>query len=127
MVVILHLKLGFMMTTYIDGSELNKYCSVEDKDLNDLLQEVRKLTDNKIFLRKVTRTENPLFRKKVVHVYYELLSTISAFSPNTNEVMVINFCQDWEWSINSIVKKSYIVTYLLGMLSGYAYATEKTN
>jgi hypothetical protein len=40
---------------------------------------------------------------------------------NDIDAQVINFPQSHEWSINTMVDKSYIMTYFLGMLSGQNY------
>ena len=106
-----------MISSYYCQEELEKFTTVEDKQLNDLLQEIRNKISVHFYLQTITRTERPLFRKPKVFVYYQMLLSHTKRDLDTvQEVQIINFCQDHAWSINTIVTKSYVVTFFLGML-----------
>jgi hypothetical protein len=111
------------MYTYLSKSEIELAQTVSNKDINDLLQEVNKRFGLRYLVREFPHTEKRLFKKPVLHKYYSLyalhshIKDLSAVK-SVEEVQCVNFCQDHEWSINSTVKASYIITYLLGILCG---------
>lgn len=105
-----------MIQTYLRPEEKEKMKSVGDKEIDELLKEVNEIFADRYFISEQSRTEKPFLRKKRVLWYYSLYAQLL---PDGMEVININFCQDHDCSINTLVKKSYIVTYLLGMLSGW--------
>lgn len=107
------------MYTYLSQSEREKWVSVEDKDINELLQEVRGTFGNEHLISSRQVVGKRFLRKPITKTLY------SIYVGKDVEVQVINFCQEHAWSINSDVTKSYVITYLLGMLTGYAYVMQK--
>lgn len=104
--------------TYYSEEEQVKYRTVEDKDINDLLIELNKRVGNKYFVRSFQipikkRFFNSWFRSRKYQTHYSVYASLGGMA-----CQVINFCQDHDWSINTMVRKSYIVTYLLGILCG---------
>lgn len=100
------------MSTYYNDYELEKFKSVTNKELNELLQEVRSI-DDRYYLQERTYITKKRFKKPVEHFYYTLL-----FQHNGVECQVVNFAQDSSCSINSGVSASYIFTYFFGLLTG---------
>lgn len=81
------------MVSYYNDSELEKAKTVTDKELNELLQEVR-AKDDRYYLQEKKYTIKKWFRKPVEKTYYTLL-----FNTYSCECQIINFCQDHEYSI----------------------------
>ena len=108
-----------MMVSYYNDNELEKAKTVTDKELNELLQEVRAKDDN-YYLQERKITTKKWFKKPVEKTYYTLLFRIYSC-----ECQIINFCQDHEYSINGTVTKSYIYTLFCGFLNGYKSALAK--
>jgi hypothetical protein len=102
-----------MITTFLTEEEVNKFKSSTDKEINDLLVEVNHYFD-KFLVQEKDYTIKRFFFKTEKRKLYTLYSLLN----RAGEVQIINFCQDWNWSINTDVPKSYIVTYFLGILSG---------
>lgn len=100
------------MSSYYNDNELEQFKSVTNKELNELLQEIR-LIDDRYYLQERSFITMKLFKKPVEHFYYTLL-----FQYNGVECQVINFAQDSNCSINSGVSASYIFTYFFGLLTG---------
>lgn len=99
-------------TTYYSESQL-QVLAPKDKELNELLEEVNARNSHKFYITERERVKTRWFRKPIVTKSYELLVDLKY-----GEYQVINFAQEWDWSINLEVSKSYIVTYLLGFLGG---------
>jgi hypothetical protein len=109
-----------MMCSYYDSNELEMAKKVKDKELNELLQDVR-AKDDRYYLQERTWLEKRgLFKKSVEKTGYTLLLNISG-----TECQVINFCQDHEWSINPNVSKSYIHALFCGWLNGFKIGQEQ--
>jgi hypothetical protein len=107
-----------MMCTYLSSWEAEKFTTVSNPELNKLFQEVRDAFPGKFLLRELMiQRRRGFFTSWFVsakeETMYELYGVLSL-----PEVQVINFCRDWEWSINSVVPKSYIMTYFYGLLVG---------
>src|ERR1700761_7758197 len=111
-----------MICTWYNKEERDKLKSTSDKNINDLLKEVNVAFGDKYFIREFSISVKKLFRSTQTIKKYTLYSHLCY-----DEVMCINFCQDWDWSINTQVSKSYIITYLLGIMSGYQQTKLKTN
>jgi hypothetical protein len=111
------------MCTYLTMDELKKFTSVNDTEVNDLLQKVRENFDGKFLLEtrnyKRKRTffsswlSNEPQETTLYTLYYDLLG---------GEVQVINFASDnTESSIHTHVTKATIMNYFMGMLNGFKY------
>ena len=109
-----------MMCSYYTSEELEKAKKVEDKELNELLQEVREKDDNYFLLERSFKVKQGWFKKSIERVGYTLL-----YSLGSVECQVINFAQDHEWSINGTVSKAYIHTLFCGFLNGYIQGEKK--
>ena len=113
-----------MITTWINQEEQKHYSSVEDKELNEVFQEVRERLDKRFLIQTVRYDRRTLwqrlisdYRKNVGNVYalYMMTGTIDA--------QVINFAPiEGTWSINTSVTKGQLMTYFFGLLGGYDYA-----
>jgi hypothetical protein len=107
-----------MICTFLSESEIKRYSQVSDKGLNTLFQEVRENFDNRYLLREITVKKKrgfftSWFKEVKDETHYELYAHLDSI-----EVQVINFCIDWEYSINTVVPKSYIMAYFYGLLTG---------
>lgn len=106
------------ITTWISEWEKPSLSKVEDKELDELFQEVRQEFPGK-FLIQTTRYDRRTWFDKLtgnwiktgkLYTLYVMLDDI--------EAQVINFPpQEGNWSINTAVPKSYIMTYFFGLLS----------
>lgn len=103
-----------MITSYYNKSELEAAKKVSDKELNELLQELRGIDDRYYLIEKNITVKNGWFKKPSEIFCYTLLFRISGM-----ECQIINFCQDHEWSINTTVSKSYIHTLFCGYINGF--------
>lgn len=103
-----------MICTYLTESEFERWTKVSDKELDEIFQEVRTIFGNNYFISERKYTTKRWFRKPVEKTLYSLY--VITHKP---EVQEINFCQEWEYSINTSVPRSYMITYLLGMLAGH--------
>lgn len=108
------------MCTWLRDDEFKKFETVGDEYINGLLQEVRSLADNRYLLQEKEGFRKTWLGKPKPYALYTLYIWLQG-----SEVHVVNFCQDHEWSINSTVTKSYMVTFLLGILAGVDI--QKTN
>lgn len=106
------------ITTWISEHEKPSLSQVDDEELNELFQEVRKKFPGK-FLIQTTRYDRRNWLDKLMgswiktgklYTLYYMLDHIDA--------QVINFPpQEGTWSINTAVPKSYIMTYFFGLLN----------
>lgn len=103
------------MYTYISDHNRRDWASVKDNYINKLLQEVREKFDNNYLIQEREFTTKKWFRKPVTTILYDI------YYGKGVEVQCINFCRDGEQTLNPMVSKSYVVTFLLGMLNGYDY------
>ena len=101
------------MTCWLSDDEFKKYRQVDDIEINELLCEVNKKTNNNFLIKERVFVVKKLFRKPQPKILYEMFCVRL-----DSEVMVVNFCTERESSINTYVPKSYIITYLLGILTG---------
>lgn len=102
-----------MICSWLTDAEFKLYETVSDKYLNELLQEVRALSNNKYCMQERAGELKGWFGKRTKYAFYILY-----YSLGGGQVQQINFCQDHEWSINPWVSKSYMVILLLGILAG---------
>ena len=109
-----------MMCSYYNADELDMAKKVNDKELNELLQDVRAKDDRYYLQEKTFEVEQGWFKKPIQKTGYTLLLNIGGM-----ECQIINFCQDHEWSINGTVSKSYIHTLFCGWLNGFKRAENK--
>lgn len=99
------------MYTYITDQDIERWSKVKDKDLNELLQEVRAIDSRYMIYEHLVITKRWL--KKEQHSMLYSLRVRDGY-----QARVINFAQDRKWSINELVTKSYIMTYMYGLLTG---------
>jgi hypothetical protein len=105
--------------TYYRDEEIEKLLKTSDPDINELLDELNSKIKYPYFIQE--REVHPkrgfftswFTRAKPFKVY-----SLYAKIDSSMEVQAINFCQEHDWSLNMSVRKSYIVTYLLGILCG---------
>jgi hypothetical protein len=104
-----------MMCTYYNEHEVERHLTVSDKDIDELLQEVNKKRPEgrKFFIRQSDYCKRKFLKKPEIITLYSLYAQLGG-----GEAQCINFCQEHEWSINTNVRKSYIITFLLGFLAG---------
>lgn len=108
------------MVSYYYESELEDAKKVSDKELNQLLQEIREKDDRYYLIERKYNIKKGWFKKPTEEIRYTLLFNICG-----SECQIVNFCQDHEWSINGKVSKSYIYTLFFGWLNGYKRGQEK--
>lgn len=101
-----------MITSYYSDFELKGLTKVSDCELNELFQEFRK-KEGGYFLKEFEIIKKRFFKKSTKVIRYTLLKRITE-----GECQVINFNQDHS-SINTIVDKSYIITFFYGYLNGF--------
>lgn len=109
-----------MMVSYYNESELEAAKKVSDKELNELLQEIREKDDRYYLIERKFTIKNGWFKKHTEKIGYTLL-----FNTHSCECQIVNFCQDHELSINGTVSKSYIYTLFCGWLNGYKRVQER--
>jgi hypothetical protein len=102
-----------MISCYISHEELSRFRS-NDAEIDELLQELNQRQQVcTYYVSQSVRLRKRRFRKDLRINTYEL------YVERTNgEVQVINFAQESEYTIHTSVAKSYIKTYLLGILTG---------
>lgn len=111
-----------MITTFLTQSEIEAYTSVEDRELNELLQYARKATDNCILIEVVRSVvTRRLFRANTVEKFYTVYWTNK---DQDREVIITNF-YGGESSIRTVVPKEVCMHYLVGLLTGVDYGGEK--
>lgn len=104
-----------MTCTYLSHREIDDYKKVQDKDLNELFQEVQMEFDNRYLIREQQIEEKSFFGKPRKRTLYMLYSVLSL-----PEVQIFNFPieHDADWSINMLVPRQMIMTYFYGLLNG---------
>lgn len=106
-----------MITTWISEHEVKEYSQVTDEELNELFQEVRKLFKNTYLLQE-NRIDTRNFWRKLLGDTNPNIVVYTLYVGSGIDYQVINFCQDHSWSINTGVRKSYIMTYFFGLING---------
>lgn len=101
--------------TYINDSDRERWSKVEDKELNDLFQEVRKLDKRFLLSCNDILVKRSWFRKPIIKKVYCLYIDMGG------DAKCVNFAQEHLWSINTDVAKSYIMTYFFGYITGRRY------
>lgn len=100
------------VTTYLSHQERESWKQVKDKELNELLQEMRQidkgwLIETRLFVNKrFFKTET--FERYSLYCDFGIEAQIINFPPNTSEAS----------SINTVVSRDMIMSYLLGYLAG---------
>jgi len=105
--------------SWYNEHELKQFSTVEDPEINKLLQEVREKTDNRFFIQELPvylKTGNIFNRKEKKIERYQLMLLV-----NPGECQIINFYVSPEWSINTTVEKPLIMAYLYGLLCGTSF------
>lgn len=101
--------------TFISEEEAQKYTKVQEKDLNELLQEVR-LFDDKLHIKECVYPEYRKFFRKISP--YEVRYVL--YSINGTEAQILNFPiskKDNEFN-RSGYSYSQTITYLYGLING---------
>lgn len=107
-----------MITTWINEEEKKAFSHVDDKELDELLQEIRKEFDNK-FLIQTTRYDHRTLWDRLTSNYMKTGKSYTLYVMlDKMEAQVMNFPQSHKWSINTAVDKSYIMTFFFGLLNG---------
>jgi hypothetical protein len=99
--------------TFLNDQERANWAKVADKDVNDLLQELR-LNDTNIYVSERVSEIRRWFRKPLIIKRYEM------YIDSNYDAQIINFCpESGRSSINTSVTKQLMITYMLGILHGY--------
>jgi hypothetical protein len=103
-----------LLTEYDKG----RYTTVQDVELNELLQEIRTEFKGVYLLREYFVKQKrgfftSWFKEDEYNTFYELYADLGHW-----DTQVINFARESGSSINTLVPKSYIITYFLGLLNG---------
>lgn len=103
------------ITTYLSNAERESWNFVDDKDINEIFQDVRKI-DNRWLIETRPFVVKKFFKTKTVVLY-------SLYYDFVHEAQIINFPPESSesCSINTIIGKSSIMSYLLGLLAGYEH------
>lgn len=104
------------MYTYINDQDIENWSKVEDGDLNQLLQEARRLNPGMLISVIVRPVRHKWYKKARYVTLYSV-----RYHDHRYEARIVNFAQDHshEWSINEYVTKSYVMNYLYGYLTGF--------
>jgi hypothetical protein len=98
--------------TYLNESEFNLYSKVEDKDLNELFQEVSKAFPNTYYLSTMTFIKKDGFFSKPKQIdRYEMYVR----HDNSSEVQIFNFPS--EGGFFPRVDGYTVMTYFFGLLN----------
>lgn len=108
------------MYTYITDQDIDHWSKSTDADINDLLQKVKAI-DDRWMIYEYTIIKKRWFRKDTRVVLYSI-----RVREHSHEARIINFAQEHEWSINELVNKSYMLTYLHGLLTGFNLSKQKS-
>jgi len=102
-----------MIELLITKEELQRYSSVADAELNELLKDVRELNPN-IYVKEYSYRKKSLFKKCQIMTLYALMID------GQGGVQLFNFPpKDELGSINTHVTKQVLFTYLFGYYNGY--------
>ena len=115
-----------MIGTWLSKSEKETMTTVNDDELNEILQEVREKFDNKFFVQ-TTRYDNRNWFDKLTGNYLKTgrRYTLYVCHENHFDAQVINFAPiEGEWSINTLVTKGQLITYFFGLLAGKQFANK---
>lgn len=104
------------ITTYLSEHEKTTFRTIADKDILELIEEVEQKTGVRYLIQEYSREKRQWFRKSQIKKVYTMYADMG------HEAQVLNFAQDHDWSINTCVTKSYVITFLLGILNGLRMA-----
>ncbi len=94
------------VTTFLNEDEKKKFTVVRDKDVNELLQEIRKI-DDRYYLQERIRLKKRLFRKTIIDKVY---------------VLYFDYARDSKWDIQIMNlghdSKEVVMSYFYGFLAG---------
>ena len=98
-----------MMCTYFSKEERQRYLKVEDKNLNEIFQEVIEIFGDKFFV-----TEHNYLERKNFFSKYEVKTQYSVYSViNDGEAQCLNFLTEKEG-----VNKPIVFSFFMGLLAG---------
>ena len=109
--------------TYLSDNEHTT--ETTDKELNELLAEVRKLTGHDWRMREMVSVRKRLFRKPTTRKYYMLYSHVAAI-----EFQIINFYRPERkdevfGSMNFVNDAGYLAAFFYGLLEGVRTARKE--
>lgn len=104
------------ITTYISDSERKRLSVIDDKEMSELMEEIKQLGGRNMLVDKIVITENRRwFRKPKEKILYQLYIE---HNPTLPEVQVFNFASNDSGSINTMVDRGAILNYLFGFRNG---------
>ncbi len=102
-----------MMTTYLQPHHQWEYAKVEDKDVDELLQEVRSKVSDAVLIKHQWYIQPHWFKPDERIDFYTVYIDLG-----NGEAQIVNF-PGTKSSINPHVSKETIMTYLIGLLAGF--------
>lgn len=110
------------MYTYINDQDIKQWSSVEDKEINDLFQDARKLEPRLLIYTWHAMTIKRWFKKPKPWTLYSI-----RVSDGSYQAHVLNFPSDVsKSSINTYLTKAQIMIYLYGFLNASNRLTQTT-
>lgn len=104
------------MYTYLTIGEVEVYQRVQDKDLNEIFQEVRALIPNILIQERLVITKR-LFRKPVESYTYTI------YNLSVDDMDEVKSCIDSIYEVRVLNIKTtemhYVANYLFGLFNGY--------
>jgi hypothetical protein len=108
---------GDMISTYISDWEIPNLSKVEDKELNELFQEVRAIDDR--FLIQTIEYDHRTWLDKLMSNWKKTGVVYTLYNHTPRDTQVINFPPlHGTWSINTSVHKAQIMAFFYGFLAG---------
>lgn len=102
------------MYTWLKESQFERFSKVQDKDMNEIFQEVRNLMPDEIFIEEREVIHKGFFGKKKTETRYTIYHRSV---PGYEEVHVMNLSGDYH----------SVCSYLFGLFNGYHNALKKTD
>lgn len=113
------------ISAFLTEDELRKFSSVNDIDLNNTLQWLRLYMGDCWFIQEVPYVKKKWLGKKESGIIYTLY--YKPISVEGTEVQIINFMPEHRLiSINTIVSKQILMSYLMGLTNGLDFCFSKT-
>ncbi len=91
--------------TYLSNSEAESYTKIADKDLAELVDEIKRKTGEQLYVAERIEEHKPLFKKP------EIVKTYNLYAKSGYEYQCVN--------IGST--KGHLMTYFYGILTGLNY------
>jgi hypothetical protein len=111
------------MYTFINDQDIERWSSVEDSEINELLQDARKINHAILIYTWHTPGIKRLFKKAKPLILYSI-----RIDDGKNQAHILNFPSDVSGSsINTYLTKAQTMIYLYGFLNGSRQITPKSN